>query len=143
MSSVLESELCHVSGVCLVSGCQNSVYRHWYVQWPGGRTLSSVRGMLVSEWQNSVQRQGYVLCPSGRFLSCVRGMQSVRVSELYRSSGVLFAELCPASKIYPGAWRQNSFQCQEYIHCFRDRNLSREGLSPMGLEAELCSSSEV
>ncbi|GFS58850.1 hypothetical protein TNIN_418661 [Trichonephila inaurata madagascariensis] len=165
MSSGLDAELFPASGVCPVSECQNSFQCqgnfHWpggrtlpasgvcSVPWrqkfvkcqgiecPGGRTLSSVRGIssvrvaelcassgicpvawrqnsvlrqwcLVSEWQNSVHHQGYFQCPEGKTLPCVRSM-----------SNEMKPELCPASGVCPVAWRQNSVQGQGTLSLVR------------------------
>ncbi|GFW92197.1 hypothetical protein TNCV_3540831 [Trichonephila clavipes] len=43
MSSRLEAELSHVSGLCPVACRLSFVQRQWYVQFPGGRTLTCVK----------------------------------------------------------------------------------------------------
>ncbi|GFY77801.1 hypothetical protein TNIN_368201 [Trichonephila inaurata madagascariensis] len=119
MSSGPEAELSCDSDMP-VSEWQNTVKRQGYVEWPGGETLFSIRGMYsvrVAElgplsgacpvaWrQNSVLRLEYVLCPSGRTLPSFRGISRVRV-----------VEFCPALGVRAECKWQNSIKHQGNVH---------------------------
>ncbi|GFV64486.1 hypothetical protein TNCV_105751 [Trichonephila clavipes] len=98
MSSVQLAEHSTASGVCPVSGLQNSSQRQRYVQCPRGRTLSCVRGMSSVR---VAELFAVSWCLNDRTHSFVRCMSSVQVEELCPTSGfypvVGMHNICPAS----------------------------------------------
>ncbi|GFS68216.1 hypothetical protein TNCV_1531191 [Trichonephila clavipes] len=113
MSSVREAELCHTLGVFPVVWRQNSAVRQSYVQCPGGRTLSCVRGISIGLDPE--------LCPASELCPLSGRKNSVMREGIYRG---LDPELCPASELCPLSGRKNSVMREGYLQRPGSRTLS-------------------